>query len=255
MSLLETRGLTVGIGGNLICRDLEFCMEEGECWGVLGRNGVGKTTLLHTLAGLREPERGTIRIGGALIGTYTRKQLARKLGLLFQDSQDTFPLTVMEAAMAGRYPHIPFWAMESAADIQAARRALTDVELEGVTDRRVDTLSGGERRRLALATLFCQAPSVYLMDEPANHLDLHHQITLLDRVLRRVHAARGAALMVLHDVNLLIRFCSHAMLMVDRDTVVCGPRAAVINAVNLERVYRHEINPVTAADKTYFFPA
>lgn len=254
MSLLETQGLTVGIGSKLICRDLHFRMQRGECWGVLGSNGIGKTTLLHTLAGLRAPLRGTIRVDGTLIGRYTRKQLARKVGVLFQDSQDTFPATVMEAAMAGRYPYIPFWALESFADIEAARRALTEVELDAMMERQVNTLSGGERRRLALATLFCQAPSVYLMDEPANHLDLHHQITLLDMVVRQVSVAGGAALMVLHDVNLLVRFCSHAMLMVDNDNIICGPRDEVINVGNLEKVYRHGIERVATTNKTYFFP-
>ena len=254
MSLLETRGLTLSRGGKPICRDLDFQMEPGECWGLLGTNGIGKTTLLHTLAGLRTPERGDVRIDDAAIGTYTKKNLARKVGVLFQDSQDAFPLTVMETAMTGRYPHIPFWALESAEDIRAARQALLDVELDTLADRQVNTLSGGERRRLALATLFCQAPSIYLLDEPANHLDLHHQITLLDLVIRRVRAAGGAILMVLHDVNLLTRFCSHAMLIMDNDNIVRGPRDTVMNAGNLERVYRHRINAIRAGTGIFYFP-
>lgn len=255
MNLLETKGLTVSIGGKSICQDLNFRMKPGEVWGMLGTNGIGKTTLLHTLAGLRIPDHGEVWIDNAVIGSYNKKCLARKIGMLFQDSLDTFPITVLESVMAGRYPHIPFYAFESDADISIAKQALVNVELVSLMGRQVTTLSGGERRRLALATLFTQAPMIYLMDEPANHLDLHHQITLLDMVVQRVRAEGGAVLMVLHDVNLLTRFCSHAMLIIDNNNIICGHTEEVINRESLEKVYRHPVNVATTGDKEYFFPA
>jgi len=254
MSLLETKTLSVAIGRSPICTKLDFRLERGEAWGLLGGNGIGKTTLLNTLAGLHAPVKGEVLIEGRTIGNWKRKDLARKLGMLFQDSIDTFPTTVMETAMAGRYPHLPFLAAEGREDVAIVLQALEDVSLAQMQHRQVDTLSGGERRRLALAILLIQDPSIWLLDEPANHLDLHHQISLLGLVRDRVQRTGGALVMVLHDINLLARFCTHAMLMIDHETLLCGPLAEVLDEGNLARLYRHPVRTITAGEDTYYFP-
>ena len=115
-------------------------------------------------------------------------------------------------------------------------------------------LSGGERRRLAIATLIVQNPRIWLLDEPTNHLDLHHQIVLLELIIRKVTAVQGALLMVLHDVNLVSRFCTHAMLMIDSQTIICGPIHDVVTRTNLERLYRHPIQQIQGNGMDYFFP-
>ena len=117
---------------------------------------------------------------------YRRLHLARKVGVLFQDSQDTFPATVKETVLAGRYPYQSFWPPEQRADLDLADMALAQLNLSLMQARQVDTLSGGERRRLAIATLFLQDPVLWLLDEPTNHLDFHHQIQILDLVGQRV---------------------------------------------------------------------
>ncbi|MCK7500092.1 MAG: ABC transporter ATP-binding protein [Comamonadaceae bacterium] len=121
---------------------------------------------------------------------------------------DAFPLTVLEAALVGRYPHTPGWGWESAADLRLARQALRRADLDGIEQRDCATLSGGERRRLALAALLTQQPELYLLDEPTHHLDPHHQITLLDLLAAECRDGK-AALMTLHDPNLAARYCSH----------------------------------------------
>jgi iron complex transport system ATP-binding protein len=220
----------------------------------LGANGVGKTTLLHVLAGLKKSDKGIILIENRNISQYPKKILARKIGLLFQDSQDTFPATVLETVLAGRYPHLPFWAMESADDIALSMQALEQVSLAAMTDRQVNTLSGGERRRLALATLYVQQPDIWLLDEPTNHLDLHHQITLLAMIGEKINTINGAAIMALHDVNLVTRFCSHALLMIDADTLIGGTVNEVVTTENLQRLYHHTIRLYETDGVKLFYP-
>ena len=254
MTLLSATSVSISIGNKLICRGLNFELSQGQRWGVLGGNGVGKTTLLKYLAGLLPLEHGKLEIHGKPLTVWNRKALARELGVLFQDSQDTFPTTVMETALSGRHPYLPFWSFEGETEIAIAGQALADVAMAGMEDRQIHTLSGGERRRLAIATLIVQNPRIWLLDEPTNHLDLHHQIVLLELIIRKVTAVQGALLMVLHDVNLVSRFCTHAMLMIDSQTIICGPIHDVVTRTNLERLYRHPIQQIQGNGMDYFFP-
>ena len=254
MSLLQTKSLVVNMAEKPICTNFDFELQAGEYWGVLGGNGIGKTTLLNTLAGLRPAAGGEIFINGKSSREWKRKHMARKLGMLFQDSVDTFPTTVRETAMIGRHPYVSFLSVEAKQDRDIINSALADVSLNEMADRQIDTLSGGERRRLALATLLVQDPLIWLLDEPTNHLDLHHQISMLDLIKEKVEKNKGAALMVLHDVNLVIRFCTHALLMIEHDNIVCGPVADVLNQENLQILYQHPIKKVEADGSSFFFP-
>ena len=254
MTLLSAKSVSIRIGDKFICRDLNFALEQGQRWGILGGNGIGKTTLLKHLAGLMPLEDGSIQINGTPITHWNRKELACELGVLFQDSQDTFPTTVMETALIGRHPYLPFWSFERRIDIDIASRALADVAMMDMAHRQINTLSGGERRRLAIATLIVQNPQIWLLDEPTNHLDLHHQISLLTLIIRKVDAVQGALLMVLHDVNLVSRFCTHVMLMVDPETIIRGTVEEVVNRSNLEKLYHHPIHEIRSDGECYYFP-
>ena len=255
MLALNVDALTVSIGQKLICRDFDLEIRAGEHWGMLGGNGVGKTTLLHTLAGLRKPVSGRIMLDDINLQDYPRLHLARKAGVLFQDSQDTFPATVKETVLTGRFPYQSFWPGGQREDVVLADATLAQLNLAPMQDRQVDTLSGGERRRLAIATLLLQDPGLWLLDEPTNHLDFHHQIQVLDLIGQRVRDRNGALLMVLHDVNLISRYCSHAILMLGQQQLLCGEVAEVINKSSLENLYRHPIHEVSSAGRKYYFPA
>ncbi len=252
---VNTEALTVNIGQTLICRDFDLEIRVGERWGMLGGNGVGKTTLLHTLAGLREPAGGKVMLDNVDLRDYRRLSLARKVGVLFQDSQDTFPATVKETVLTGRFPYQSFWPGGEREDAILADAALAQLNLKSMQDRQVDTLSGGERRRLAIATLLLQDPGLWLLDEPTNHLDFHHQIQVLDLIRQRVRDRNGALLMVLHDVNLITRYCTHVILMPGGAQLLCGEVAEVVNKSSLENLYQRPIHEITSADRNYYFPA
>src|SRR5262249_14821918 len=159
------------------------------------------TTLLRTLAGLRAPLKGEIAYDGRRLSTLKPRERARRRGFLPQDSVDFFPATVLETVLVGRHPHLSRWQWESSADIECAQNALRDVGLAGFESRDVASLSGGERRRVALAALIAQDPDLLLLDEPSSHLDLAHQIATLDVLLRLARERGKAVTMALHDLH------------------------------------------------------
>ncbi|HEY1992279.1 MAG TPA: ABC transporter ATP-binding protein [Gammaproteobacteria bacterium] len=242
-ALLEARGLTVEIAGKTVCRELRLALAGGECVGLLGGNGVGKTTLLHTLAGLREPASGEVLLDGTPISAQPRRGVAQRLGLLMQQPEDSLPATVLETALIGRHPHLDFWRWESHADVAIARRALRHVGLEGLEQRVQTALSGGERRRLDIATVLVQDPQVFLLDEPAHQLDLQHQIGLLS-LLKRLAANQGrVVLMSLHDINLAARFCDRILMLFGAGEALFDVTERALTPEHLSRLYH---TPVVA---------
>lgn len=254
MILLEAHALTITNGNKPVCINQDFRLQAGEIWGVLGPNGIGKTSLLHTLAGLRKPLSGQVTLREKPLASYDRKHLATYLGIVFQDSQDTFPATVLETVLMGRHPYLSEWAWESVEDIRLCMAALEQVALATLAQRQVNTLSGGERRRLALAILLAQNPSVCLLDEPTNHLDLHHQMVLLELIVQKTLQRNGGVVMVLQDVNLVPRFCTHALLMHNADSWISGSVVDVMTTTNLQLLYQHSIRKLVDNGVMLFYP-
>jgi iron complex transport system ATP-binding protein len=251
--LLEAHGLTVTIAGQCVCRDFGLRLEAGACLGLLGPNGAGKTTLLHTLAGLRAPARGEILLDGAPLKSLSRRRIARRLGLLMQQPEDSLPATVLETVLIGRHPHIDFWRWESHADVNLARRALKQVGLDGLEQRSHSQLSGGERRRLDIATVLTQNPQVLLLDEPSHQLDLHHQLALLSHFSHLARDLGHGVIMSLHDVNLAARFCSQVLLLFGQGETLLGP-VSMLDAACLSRLYHTPVTALAAPGGTVFLP-
>ncbi|MDH3714531.1 MAG: ABC transporter ATP-binding protein [Gammaproteobacteria bacterium] len=252
--MLELRNLDVEIAGKSVCRSLCLSLDSGQRWAMLGSNGIGKTTLLHTLAGLRPAAGGQVLLNGKSLPATQPRARARRIGVLFQDNDDPFPTTVMETALIGRHPHLGPLARESRGDLALAVHALRDVHLAELSRRSVTTLSGGERQRLAVATLLTQDPQVWLLDEPISHLDLHHQIGMLNLLQDRLAHNGGTALMTLHDVNLAARFCDHLLLLFGDGETQHGATEDVLCVNNLERLYGHPIECLSDGDRQVFLP-
>jgi iron complex transport system ATP-binding protein len=252
--LLAARGLTVDAGRRRLVAALDLELRAGEALAVLGPNGVGKTLTLQTLAGLRKPAGGEVSAAGRPLAAWPRRALARRLGLLPQGSEDPFPATVMEEALIGRHPHLGFWQWESGEDLAIARRALAEVDLAGLESRPLDTLSGGERRRLAIATLLVQDPAVWLVDEPTNHLDPQHRLAVMKLLSARARAGR-AVVVTLHDVNLAAGWCARCLLLFGDGRWQLGPAAEVLTEAAVSRLYGMEVRGVQIAGRRLFLPA
>lgn len=255
MALLTTETLTVDIDTLTVCQNLNITINAGESWAVLGRNGVGKTTLLLSLAGLHPHTKGSIKYDAKPLTKLSSQQQAQHRGLLLQQQEDNFPCSVFETALIGRHPHLSAWQWESDADKELTQAALKNVGLDEMAHRCVTTLSGGERQRLALAQLFTQDPELMLLDEPSNHLDMHHQISCLDYLRKLANDHAKAIVMTLHDVNLANRFCDHALLLFGKGESLNGPINEILTSANLERLYQHPVETIAGTSRNIYLPA
>jgi len=234
--ILSCKSLRVSVPGRCLVNELDLTLNPGELIAVLGQNGTGKSLTLQTLAGLRRPDRGNVLLGEADIFASRRQDVARRLALLPQVVDDIFPATVMDTALIGRHPHVGHLRWESAEDFAIAATALQTMGLDELAERDILTLSGGERRRLALAQVLTQAPDIYLLDEPTNHLDPQHQLDAM-RVFRRAADTGSGIVATLHDVNLAVRFADRCLLLHGDGRWELGPCTAVLNEEGLSELF------------------
>lgn len=246
--------LRVSVAGRVLVEDLVLSVASGELIAVLGQNGSGKSLTMHTLAGLRVAAAGSVLLGDVNLATASRQEVARRLALLPQHVDDIFPATVLDTAMIGRHPHIGRLNWESARDIDVARAALAAVGLDGLAERDVLTLSGGERRRLAIAQVLTQEPQVYLLDEPTNHLDPQHQLDALQ--LFRDKADRGAIVLAsLHDVNLAVRYADRCLLLFGDGRWELGATNEILDSERLSQLYSTPMEAVAWRAHELFIPS
>lgn len=236
-ALLEARGLTVAAAGRVLCRALDLRIEPGQSWAVLGRNGAGKTSLLHHLAGLAAPAGGEVLLDGAALRRLPARARARSVGVLLQHSSPGFGAPVLDMVLAGRHPHLGALAWEGTRDLAIARRCMQTLDLEALADRPGDRLSGGELRRVEIARLLAQQPRLALLDEPLNHLDLAHRGVVMAALRDACVGPQRALMMALHDLDLAYRACDQWLLLHGDGAWQAGPRARLADPELLGRVF------------------
>ena len=251
--MLRADGLEAGYPGRILMRDLSVGFAPGAVWGILGRNGSGKSTLLSLLAGLRTPDRGDVLLEGQPVREIARRTLASKVGILFQEETVEFWGSVGDYVLLGRHPHAagPFaWGTE---DQQIAILELERQHLGGLAGHPYASLSGGERQRTRAAALFTQRPRVFLLDEPLQHLDLPHQVLLLERLAAEARAG-AVVIMVLHDLVFAGRYCDHFLLLHGDGRSESGARGRVFDADRLGALYGFPVEAARLGDERVFLP-
>jgi iron complex transport system ATP-binding protein len=252
--MLRTDGLRLAYPGQVLVDGLSIEFQPGQVWAVLGRNGSGKSTLLHALAALRQPEAGHVMLHDAMVGTVPRRTLARHIGVLLQEESREFWGSVRDYVLLGRYPHArsPFgWSVE---DERIADREIEALHLGGLRNRAFASLSGGERQRARAAALFAQRPAVYLLDEPLQHLDLPHQVAVLERLSMEARNGGAIVVMVLHDLLFAARYCNRFLLLFGDGRFSVGPADEALTADHLGELYGFPLVPVEVGGDRLFLP-
>lgn len=256
--LMQAARLTLQAGSTTLLSGLDWQVQAGEFWCVLGKNGIGKTTLLQTIAGLSTPAGGAVSAPAGEVGQLSPQALALWRGLLAQQQFDAFSCSVLDSVMSGLYPHHRGWAWPDAAEQNAARAALDALGMAAYADADIMRLSGGERQRVALATLLVQAPQLYLLDEPASHQDVAAQQMLM-RVLRELAVVPSAdqpgraVIASMHDINLAARFATH-ILLIGAQRYWSGPVGSVLQPAVLQAAFDCDFEMLTTERGNWFMP-
>jgi len=216
---------------------VSMLVERAASVALLGPNGAGKTTLLKLLAGMLQPRAGQVTLDGRPISGLTRREVARRLAVVPQETKTPFDFTVIEMVLMGRYPHLGAFELEGARDLAIAREALAATGTTAFESRPFSTLSGGEKQRVVIAGALAQSADALLLDEPTAALDLKYQFEIV-ALLRRLNAERATTVVVsTHDLNLAAALCDHVVLLRRGRIMAQGATGAVLTPENIRALY------------------
>jgi iron complex transport system ATP-binding protein len=224
-------------GGAFSLRNVTIEVPRGSLTGLLGPNGCGKTTLLRLLAGILAPQSGTVTLRGRPLADLSRREIARHVAVVPQETHTAFDYTVLEMVLMGRHPHLAAFELEGPHDLRIAHDALTATGTDHLANRAYMTLSGGEKQRVVIASALTQASDVLLLDEPTASLDLGYQLDVAS-LLSQLNAERGVTmLLATHDLNLAASVCDRLILMREGRVLAQGRTTDVLTAARVREIY------------------
>ena len=248
---IQLKNLAIGYKGKndtkVVASDICTAINGGELTCLLGANGVGKSTLLRTLSAFQPKLEGEIDIMNREIDTYSDKELSRTIGVVLTEKCDVRNMTARELIEMGRSPYTGFWGTLHGEDREIVERSIALVKIENLADRMVHTLSDGERQKVMLARALAQQPKLLLLDEPTSSLDIQNQYQVLQIVRDICHEQHLTAIVVIHDLNLALRFCDRFVLLRQGGVYACGGKE-VLDRDALRDVY-HVDAEVVAVQK------
>ncbi len=236
MKLLELKDLHFGYAQPVLS-GVTLEVRAGELVALLGANGTGKSTLLNLTHGVLQPQRGEVRLRERPLPHWSRREIARQLALVAQQSEMRFPLTALEYTLAGRFAHARGFGFETKRDVEAALDALRATDAEQFAARRFNQLSSGERQRVVLARALAQEPHALLLDEPTANADLAHQLSLLELVQRLTRERGLGVLLVTHEINLAAEVADRIALLKDGCLLACGTPREVLTETLLNETF------------------
>ena len=248
--MLDVRNISCGYGPKTVLHDVSFNIIEGELVGVIGPNGSGKTTLMRSITRILKPSAGQIFLMGEDIRHMNYRELARKVAVVSQRIESGW-MTVEEYVLMGRIPYFErFQFLETRHDRDIARKYMELTGVDSLKDKSMEEISGGERQLALIARALTQEPVLFLLDEPTSHLDITHQVGILD-LIRKLNSNFGiTVIMVLHDLNLASEYCSQLILINDGTIYSKGVPDEVLTYKAIEEVYKTivivEKNPLSS---------
>jgi iron complex transport system ATP-binding protein len=241
--MIELKDLSVSYGPRRILNHITLNVKAGETLALLGPNGSGKSTLIRALSGVA-PASGEIFLSGRDLSALTTAERARLMAVVPQMGSLPPAFSVWETVLLGRTPYLNFLGQISAKDEEIARCALAKVDALGFAERRVGELSGGEQQRVLLARALAQSTPVLLLDEPTTHLDLQHQIGLLELVHKLAREENLTVLIALHDLNLAARYADRVALIVGGEIKALGTPKEVLRQDLISQVYEWPVQVI-----------
>ncbi|MGD9115666.1 MAG: ABC transporter ATP-binding protein [Dehalococcoidia bacterium] len=245
MTGLDIEGLDFSYFDGLVLEDINLSVKPGEMVGLLGPNGSGKTTLIKLASGILKPKRGGIRLDGSDLRDLSRKFIASNVAVVPQQFHIPFAFTAGEVVMLGRTPFFKALATESDADRLAVDSSLELVGIGELEERRFDELSGGERQKIILAMALAQQPRLLLLDEPIVHLDIAHQMEMLELV-RGLNIERGLTVVAaMHDLNLASLYFDRLILLKNGRVWADGTPRQVLTEAGISEVFAASVKVET----------
>lgn len=249
---LDIDGVRFGYNSMPVLNGVGLKVNAGEMLGLIGPNGSGKSTLLKCINRILKPQKGSVFIEGRNINQMTLNEMAKCLGYVPQSSPTSFPLTVFEAVLLGRRPHVNWKLGER--DKQIVYTILQKMELEDMALRNFNEMSGGEQQKVLMARALSQEPQVLLLDEPTSNLDLKHQLETLDVVTEVVKKNNLVAIMAVHDLNLAARYTDTVVMLKKGKVYAAGSYQETLTAANIREVYGVETEVIGTHDRPYIIP-
>jgi iron complex transport system ATP-binding protein len=241
MPLLSARAITFSYSTVPTLLDIDLDLEQGALRALLGPNGSGKTTLLKILTGILAPASGEVLYQGTNLQTMPRRDIAKRIALVPQELNLQFGFTVRQMVMLGRTPHVHALAGASKQDRAVVEEMLDMTEIRHMADRVITELSGGEQQRVVIAMALAQQPQVILLDEPTVHLDINHQVEILD-LLRRLNRTRNlTVLATMHDLNLAALYFDDLVILERGHIVAQGTPQAVLTQERIRSVFHADV--------------
>lgn len=237
---LEVSSLDRSYDGVRILHQINLSLNKGDFVGLIGPNGSGKTTLLKSIGRVLKPEGGTILLSGQDIYRVTQKRVARKMATVPQETLVTFDFTVRDVVLMGRTPHLKRLMGESPHDFEVVEQAMRYAQISHLSERSITELSGGEKQKVIIAQALAQEPQLLLLDEPTTHLDIHHQLEILD-LIKGLSRQGLAVISVFHDLNLAAQYCDFLVLLSDGRIRVTGTPEEVLTTEKIRESYGVEV--------------
>lgn len=239
--LIEAFGLRCGYEGREVLKGITISLSPGELIGLLGPNGAGKSTLIKALSKVLKPIAGTIYLEGEDIESLSFKEIAKRIGVVPQETTLEYKFTAYDIVMMGRNPYISRFKGETGLDRDIVIEAMKVTNTLEFADRPITELSGGEKQRVILARALAQNPKILLLDEPTSHLDISYQIEMLNLIKRLTKGKDIGALSAIHDPNLASQFCDKIILMKDGKIYDFGTPKEVLTSKNLKEVFNIDV--------------